>query len=162
MQITGNEVNYYFVCKRKLWLFSHQINFESESERVQIGNVIDKETYDRAHKQIMVDGVINIDFIQDWQVLHEVKKSKAIEPAAEFQLKYYLYYLKEREIPIEKGILDYPKLKERREIFLTADDEKIIEKLLNEIKTIIDMKIPPSKLKKPICKSCAYYEYCFS
>lgn len=33
---TGVQVNYYFVCKRKLWLFSHNIGMEKESEAVKI------------------------------------------------------------------------------------------------------------------------------
>ena len=38
MRVTGNMVNYFFVCKRKLWLFQHQIGFEQTSERVQLGD----------------------------------------------------------------------------------------------------------------------------
>ena len=29
-KVTGVMVYYYFVCKRKLWFFCHQINMESE------------------------------------------------------------------------------------------------------------------------------------
>jgi CRISPR/Cas system-associated exonuclease Cas4 (RecB family) len=36
-RITGTKIAYYFLCKRKLWLFSHNITFEQESEDVKIG-----------------------------------------------------------------------------------------------------------------------------
>ena len=41
MRVTGNMVNYFFVCKRKLWLFQHQIGFEQTSERVQLGSLLE-------------------------------------------------------------------------------------------------------------------------
>ena len=31
---TGTQVNYYFICKRKLWYFSNNIEMESESNNV--------------------------------------------------------------------------------------------------------------------------------
>ncbi|MEM3489504.1 MAG: Dna2/Cas4 domain-containing protein, partial [Nitrososphaerota archaeon] len=34
MKFTGTQVNYYFVCKRKLWFFSHNIELESDSDLV--------------------------------------------------------------------------------------------------------------------------------
>ncbi|MEM3192938.1 MAG: Dna2/Cas4 domain-containing protein, partial [Candidatus Parvarchaeota archaeon] len=34
---TGTQVNYYFVCKRKLWFFSHNIELESDSDLVLMG-----------------------------------------------------------------------------------------------------------------------------
>lgn len=42
--------------------------------------------------------MINIDFIREHQELHEIKKSKAIEEAGIWQVKYYLYYLEERGV----------------------------------------------------------------
>ena len=34
LQYTGTQINYYFVCKRKLWLFTKDIRFENEIEYV--------------------------------------------------------------------------------------------------------------------------------
>jgi len=33
-------------------------------------------------KQIAIEETVNIDFIRNWKVVHEIKKSKAIEEAA--------------------------------------------------------------------------------
>ncbi|MCI1903906.1 MAG: CRISPR-associated protein Cas4 [Enterococcaceae bacterium] len=162
MRITGNMINYYFVCERKLWLFAHGLQYEEEHENVQLGKLLDEKSYSNQRKQIMLDGTINIDFLEDWKILHEVKKSKAIEPAALWQLRYYIYYLRKKDVKIEKGFLDYPKLRERIEVTLTNEEEQELEKILSRIKGIISAEQVPKLVSKLFCKSCAYYEYCFS
>lgn len=159
--ITGVMFYYYFVCKRKLWCFINGIQLEDNSEDVLIGKLIDENSYSRENKHIMIDNTINIDFIKDWQVLHEVKKEKSIEEAGIWQLKYYIYFLRKRGIDIEKGILDYPKIKKREEVFLSEEDEDKIEEILLEIQDIIKQEKPPLLQKIKICKKCAYYEYCY-
>ena len=41
-RITGVMIYYYFVCKRKLWYFVHEINMESENENVLLGKLLDE------------------------------------------------------------------------------------------------------------------------
>lgn len=101
---------------------------EHLDENVQLGKLLDESSYNREKGQVMIDETVNIDFIKDWKVLHEVKKSKAIEEAGIWQLKYYMYFLKQKGIIIEKGVVDYPKLRQRETIFLTTEDERKIEK----------------------------------
>lgn len=160
-QISGTMFYYYFVCKRKLWFFSNGIQLEEDNEDVILGKLIDENSYSKELKHILIDNTVNIDFIKDWKILHEVKKQKSIEEAGIWQLKYYLYFLKIRGINIEKGILDYPKLKKREEIFLSKDDEKKIKEILSEIEKITLMEKPPELKKLKICKKCAYFEYCY-
>lgn len=160
-KITGTMFYYYFVCNRKLWLFTNAIQLEEENENVKIGKLIDENTYSRELKHILIDDTINIDFIKEWKIIHEVKKQKSIEEADKWQLKYYIYFLKKRGIEIEKGILDYPKLKKREIIFLEKQDTIKIEEILLKIKEIVKDKKPPIVEKKKICKKCAYYDYCF-
>lgn len=161
MKITGNMINYYFVCSRKLWLFSQGLQYEEENENVQLGKLLDSGSYKNKRKQVMIDGTINIDFLEDWKVLHEVKKSRAIEPAAIWQLRYYLYYLRKKDIPVEKGYLDYPKLRERIEVTLNDEETKELEGIISEIEEIVSQESPPNIEKKKICTKCAYYDYCF-
>ncbi len=89
----------------------------SESERV-----LDEESYKRDEKHINIDNVINIDFIRSSGVLHEVKKSRKIEEAGIFQVKYYLYYLKKKGVTDIRARIDYPLLKQSLEIELTEED----------------------------------------
>ena len=59
-RITGVMIYYYFVCKRKLWYFCHEINMESENENVQLGKLLDEKSYERDEKHINIDNVIEI------------------------------------------------------------------------------------------------------
>lgn len=159
--VTGAMVYYYYVCKRKLWYFSHQLDMEHTSELVGIGKLVDEETYSREKKHILVDDTINIDFLKSWKVVHEVKKSKSMEPASIYQLKYYMSVLEEKGVEVEKGILDFPKLRKREVVYLTDEDREELQNTVQEIQKIVKEPFPPPLEKMKICKSCAYYEFCF-
>ncbi|KLE16530.1 CRISPR-associated protein Cas4 [Clostridium sp. C8] len=160
-EITGVMVYYYEVCKRKLWYFYNEIQMEQGNESVEIGKAIDEETYKRDKKHINIDNIINIDFIRSKGILHEVKKSNKIEEASILQVKYYLYFLKKREVDNIKGKIDYPLLKQSIDVELTDQDIILIEGILEDIEKIVTLKNPPPLEKKKICKSCAYYDLCF-
>lgn len=161
MKITGVMIYYYFVCKKKLWYFVKDINMEQNSDLVSMGKLIDETSYGREKKHILIDETINIDFLKDWKVIHEVKKSRKIDIASKWQLKYYIWILKKKGIEIEKGILDYPLLRKREDIFLHEKDIEELRIILKDIKNISYLKLPPKYDKKPICKKCAYYELCY-
>lgn len=158
---TGVMVYYYKVCKRKLWYFAHGIQMEQDNENVKMGKILDEESYKRHDKHINIDNVINIDFIQSKGILHEVKKSKKIEEASILQVKYYLYYLKERNVEGIRARINYPLLKQTLEVELTDEDVEEIKLILAQIAVIIDHSDPPATKKTGICKSCAYYDLCF-
>lgn len=160
--ISGMMIYYYFVCKRKLWYFCHQVSMEQNNENVKLGKILDESSYIRENKHIEIDGTINIDFIHDYKVLHEVKKSRKIEEAGIWQVKYYLYYLKQRGVEGIEGIIDYPLLKRNIKVILNDEDEAVLESVIEHIKRIIDGQISSiNNEKKNICKSCAYYDLCF-
>jgi CRISPR-associated exonuclease Cas4 len=159
-QITGVMMYYYYVCGRKLWYFYHDIQMEQESENVAIGKVLDENSYNRDEKHINIDNVINIDFIRTQGVLHEVKKSNKIEEASIWQVKYYLYYLKEHDVTIRAKI-DYPLLKQTIDVELSDSDVSIIKDNLCSIREIVNKDKPPKFSKLKICKNCAYRDLCF-
>lgn len=161
-KITGVMFYYYHVCKRKLWLFSKNISLEEENDNVILGKLLDENSYTREDKHIMIDETINIDFLKKWKILHEIKKSKNIEEASIWQVKYYLYFLKNKGIEVEKGVIDYPKIKEIKEIFLEKEDIIKIEETLEEISNILNLKTAPDFKKIKICKNCAYHDYCLA
>ena len=78
-RITGVMVYYYFVCKRKLWYFCHDITMESGNDDVLLGKLLDEYSYGRNEKHINIDNIINIDFLKDHAELHEIKKSRSVE-----------------------------------------------------------------------------------
>ena len=160
-KVTGVMVYYYFVCKRKLWFFCHQINIESENEDVILGKILDDNSYQKDDKHINIDDVINIDFIREEKELHEVKKSRVLEEAGVWQLKYYLYYLQKRGVVDLKGKIDYPLLKKTMKIELYDKDIKEIERIIEEISVIKRAELPPALLESKVCRKCAYFDLCF-
>ena len=84
-----------------------------------------------------------------------------MEEAAIWQVKYYIYFLKQRGIKIEKGIIDYPVIRERKEIILTKEDENTLKKILIDIEKICKNEKAPPVINDKICKKCAYYEFCY-
>ena len=160
-KLTGTQINYYFVCHRKLWLFSHDISMEHNSDTVYMGKLIGEESFNREKKEIGIDGVIKIDFIGSDGIIHEVKKSNKVEKAHEFQLLYYLYHLKLKGIANIHGELNYPKLKQKKTVQLTSEKEIELEKVLDMIRDIVDQKEIPERLKVSFCKKCSYYDLCW-
>ena len=136
-RITGVMIYYYFVCKRKLWYFGHEIRMEAENEDVILGKILDESSYKKNDKHINIDNIINIDFISEHKELHEVKKSKAVEEAGIWQVKYYLYYLWKRDVKEIKGKVDYPLLKKSVIVELSDKDIEILEKITSEILEIV-------------------------
>ena len=55
IRVTGVMINYYFICKRKLWYFSHGIQMEQEHDNVIIGKLIDENSYGREKKHILIE-----------------------------------------------------------------------------------------------------------
>lgn len=159
-KITGLMIYYYFVCKRKLWLSSKNISMEQDNENVAIGRFIDENSYVKNRKHIMINNEINIDFIESKNIIHEIKKSRKIEQASIWQVKYYLYYLKKKGVDNIKAKIDYPLLKKAINVELTLEDENILERTIKDIDKILSEKSPPEFKNKNICKSCAFEDLC--
>ena len=159
--ITGVMIYYYFICERKLWYFINEINMEQNNESVAMGKILDETTYTREKKNIMIDNTINVDFIKDGAVLHEVKKTKAIEEAGIWQIKYYIYYLEKRGIQNIIAKIDFPLLRESQEITLEQNDREVLENVMKNIEELAKKEIPPTRTDSKICRKCAYYDLCY-
>ncbi len=160
---SGTQVGYLVVCPVKLWLYSHFIRMEQNSENVKLGKILHKESFKR-EKETPIDNKIAIDFIKkNGKIeLHEIKKSPALEKAHYWQLMYYLYYLKKfKGIADAKGFIDYPQQKKRTEVILSEQTEKELESMLEKMHAIIEMPAPPEKKKLTYCSKCSYYEFCW-
>ena len=71
-KFTGSQINYYFICKRKLWLFSHNIELEPESDLVKLGKLLHENRYKRKMKEVQIDR-IKVDFMESRKVFTEDK-----------------------------------------------------------------------------------------
>ena len=134
---------------------------EQNSELVSIGKIIDETSYSREKKGILIDNTINIDFIKNGAVLHEIKKTKAIEEAGIWQIKYYMYYLEKRGVESITAQIDYPLIRETKQIFLEEKDKEILENIEKSVMEIKNLDKPPEVLNKKFCKKCAYFDLCY-
>lgn len=76
-KLNGTQINYYFICKTKLWLFSHNVQMEQVSDDVALGKQLHENSY-KKEKEFLIDNLINVDFIKNTNPIeiHEVKKLK--------------------------------------------------------------------------------------
>ncbi|WP_073146877.1 CRISPR-associated protein Cas4 [Paramaledivibacter caminithermalis] len=163
MKVNGTLIWYYFICKREVWLMSHQLIPDQENSNIDIGRFLHEESYKRDKKEISLGNII-IDVMKKENgelIVGEVKKSSRFKESARMQLLYYLKELKDKGI-VAKGVLMFPKEKEREEIELTKEDEKELDKVVRDILRIIYLDKPPKAIKNKYCKKCAYSELCFS
>lgn len=160
LKATGLQVHYLKVCPRKLWLHSHQITFEEESDRVLQGKILHETSYKRKeNKEILIDNLLKIDMVDEHYV-GEVKSSSKMAEADKAQLLYYLFVLEQMGIK-RKGKIHYPKEKKVDEIELTDDNRLEIPKWLAQIHAIKKLEKPPKKVKYKYCSKCAYYSFCW-
>ncbi len=159
--VTGTLIGYYFVCKTKLWLHANRINLEDNSEDVRIGKVL-HEINETKVDEVSFEGIKIDKITKDYIV--EVKKSDSDIEAAKWQLLYYLYILKQKGIE-KKGRLEvFEKNRQDKKRFvveLTAENEKKLLEILEDIERILSSETPPKPKFESKCRKCAYYEYCF-
>ncbi|MEG6614235.1 CRISPR-associated protein Cas4 [Pseudoclostridium thermosuccinogenes] len=161
VKITGVEINYLYVCPRKLWFFTHGISMEQNSVRVEIGKETHDNSLNRKRTEILIDNTIRLDYVDKELAVHEIKLTKAMDMASKYQLLYYLYYLNKKGIDCKKGVIHYPKTRKIETIEITQSDKEELEKAIEEIVRIKKLERPPKMIKERKCKSCSYLELCF-
>src|SRR5699024_1889669 len=153
-------IQYYFVCPRKLWLYTKNLGLEEGFERVEDGKLLHDSSYKRAEKrELYTDERFKIDVL-DGEYVREIKLSSKMTEADKYQMLFYLYELKKRGLE-RKGLISYTKEKKTEEIILTEEDERMLEDIQQQIEEIVKEERPPSVINKPYCKKCAYYEFCY-
>jgi len=161
-QITGTLIWYYYICPREVWLMAHELNPNQEDPFLEIGRLLQQDTYRREKKEINV-GNMKIDLIRRKNgetVVGEIKKSSRFERSATMQLAFYLYRLKQRGINAT-GELLIPKERKRISVEPTPDVEDELKQTFHHIKEIINQDNPPEPAKNKYCTSCAYREFCW-
>jgi len=162
-KITGNLINAYYVCKRKLWLYAHEIGPDRSHHLLEIGRLYDMYTFKRDKKEISLEGM-KIDILKKREgeiLVGELKKTSKFGIAAKMQLAYYLYRLKEQGIELE-GELLVPKERKRERIKLDDALIRELESAIEDIEAIINSDKPPSAEKVKYCRNCAYNDFCWA
>ncbi|MCR4405292.1 MAG: CRISPR-associated protein Cas4 [Candidatus Acetothermia bacterium] len=159
---TGTEVNYYVVCRRKLWLYSHHLELERSSDRVALGALLHETSYERLPKrEVLIDSLIKVDILEGSGKVLEVKYSQKMAEAARLQVLYYLYYLKRKGLTGLVGEVRFPRQRRIEQVYLTEEAERQVEAALEEIARLNELEAPPQAEWTPICRPCAYAEFCW-
>jgi CRISPR-associated exonuclease Cas4 len=163
-RITATHVAYYFVCHRKLWLFTQGIEMEHFSELVLEGRQIHKEAYPRRpcnFVEVQLDG-IKIDFFDPRaRVVHETKRGRAVEEAHVAQVQYYLFKLWKQGVSNASGVIDYPEL--RKKLHVPPLDRTMIDTVENwekDIACIIAAPNCPTIYYNKNCRNCSFFDLC--
>lgn len=139
---------------------------EHNSSAVSEGKLISATTYaNRPARYTEVDlGIAKIDYYDPVnKVVHEVKKSNRMEHAHEWQVKYYLYLLDRAGVTGAVGIIEYPRLRQKRSVHLVPEDVKTLETALVDLTAVITSnEIPCLLAKHGVCRACSYYDFCLS
>ncbi len=53
-------------------------------------------------------------------------------------------------------------MRQNMPVVLTDEDREEIQKMEQEIRDIIESDVCPPIVKKRFCKSCSYYDFCFT
>jgi len=161
-RITGVMINYYFHCKRQMWLFANHIEMEHNSELVLIGKILSEAFYKDKDKDIQIDDSIAIDWF-DFEdgIIHEVKKSDSFEEGHIWQVRYYIFYLKKKGVEA-RGRINYPKLNRVIDVELGDEDEMKLIDVLNDIVRLVKSETLPEKIEKSKCRGCSYFYLCWS
>ena len=162
VRITGVLISYHFICRRKAWLFAKGLAFEQGNELVELGKLISETSYPKEKHEVEIDRTIVMDWV-DWhrKVIHEVKKSNQMEEAHVWQVKYYILYLQTKGAEGFTGIINYPKQRKIKRVTLSQSDKTKLEQVLQKLPELINSQMPPPPIKKPFCRSCAYFEFCW-
>ena len=159
--VTGVMMNYFHVCHTELWYFSHDVEMEHTSDLVHLGRLVHEESYERDAKEILLFDNIRLDRITPDGLIHEVKKSDRAEAAHVWQLKYYLYLLRDEELGELKGVLEFPTQRKRIVVEFAPEDYAGMEEKLAAVRKITALPRPPKAKKIPFCRQCSYRELCW-
>jgi len=172
MNVNATLINLFRVCQRECWLHANGINMEHSSDLVADGKLIEEESYQqRSELYTQIDLSANyegislsgkVDFFDTKNsVVHETKRSNKVEKAHIWQVKFYLWLLKLNGIETEKGVIEYPRLREKEIIFLEESDINYLQKSIVKIKELLNNETCPPVINAKICKSCSYYDFCY-
>jgi len=165
LQVTGTMVSYYFICRRKLWLYAKGLNLENISGNADVvkGRILHERRFKREHSREVSFDTVKIDFLKFGSevFVHEVKKSKKFEEAHVWQLKYYIYSLKRKGLECSSGVIHYPASMRKVDVIFLQEDYDRIEQALAGITGVLQESRPPGRLNKKMCSRCAYFDFCY-
>lgn len=161
-RIGGTMVDYYFICRRQVWLMARGMEPDRRNELLRLGRLVDAESYGRERKGVVL-GDNSFDILrrgEETLVVGEVKKSSRAAEAAAMQLAHYLYTLRQEGI-VATGELLFPQEKRRERVELTEERMRILDEAYADIRSLAREERPPTAERIGACTPCAYAEWCW-
>lgn len=163
--IYGSLLQAYSICPRQAWLMSRNLIGNQDNDFLKIGRLISEESYRDSLKEVEYKSN-KIDMVKHKNgktVFIEVKKSSHALESAIFQLKFYMYKLKNKfkEGSIS-GEIRVPKEKKVISVEFSDKDITEVEAKIKEVECVVtnEKAPPPERIK--LCKICSYNEFCWS
>lgn len=157
--VTGISMQYVAVCERECWFYLHGIKGNQSNVHLTVGDKIDKNSFNESESRI-IDGMISPDIMDDGTVL-EVKKSSDSIEGAKSQLLYYLWYFERFRDEQRDGVISIPRERKRISVDFGDEERSKVEDRIRRIWELWNKDSPPEFEEKPICKSCAYQDFCW-
>lgn len=162
----ASHVTYLLLCPRKLWLHHHGMRMEDNSADVYAGKRLGERAYARRAgrwRELRVSPVIIDHYDPNERLIREVKKSPKLERAHVAQVRYYQWHLERAGVPATRGVIEYPKQRRSTEVpALTEADRETVAQWLAEIERYCDLPTAPPAIRKPYCRNCAFFEFCYA
>lgn len=147
-----------------MWLHAKGLDLENITDHTNVlkGCIIHDSRFVREPNRELQLDTIKIDFIRvgDEVIIHEIKKSRKFEDAHVWQVKYYMYVLKEMGINCRTGIIHYPTQMRKVEVEMKEEDFQCMKNILEDIQAILNLTVPPPMIKHRFCQKCAYWDFC--
>lgn len=163
--VTGTLLWYYFICRREVWLMTHQVNPDEDDSNMDLGRFIHETSYPRQKKKEITIGHVKLDVLRFDEtgrpVIGEIKKSSRYLKSTRMQLAYYLLELKRRGIDAVGEIL-IPKEKTSESVELNDSLEQQLIATEQAIRMLSESIVPPEPKRIGMCRTCAYQELCWS
>lgn len=161
--VVGSFVHAYVICPRKAWLMSRQICPDEDHIYLQLGRLIQRQSYSRERKEIHL-GHLALDLVRRGGqnlIIAEVKKSSRAAAAARMQLAFYLYELRQMGLEAQ-GELLFPEERRREPLVLTEALAAEVAALKQKIQALLCQPVPPPPARLPFCTRCAYSDFCWA
>ena len=157
--MTGTLINYYFICKRKCYLYGHRLAFESGdcNTSVTVGRLLHEKAVTNGLQEIGIAGV-KLDELTETYVV-EKKKSHVNVDGARYQLLFYLDELEKLGIHRD-GCLWYLDDDTQEILSLSEDAQRRLSEVKQQINFLLNQSIVPDVCWQKSCANCAYFEYC--
>jgi CRISPR-associated exonuclease Cas4 len=162
-RVTGTLLAYQVLCPREAWLFAHGIRPEHEHPLVQIGSAIHRRSFKRKIKEVPLPDCGVIDFMHlRRKEIHEVKKSSRKAAIDRIQAGFYLLWLNQHGISVERAILRYPLEKKTMAVQWNSKLEREVQNHIENLYNIVIQEKPPEPVRISACWKCAYQEICYA